>query len=720
MEIDKKQIPSDGDIVNKVLNGNRESFAGLVERHLPAAFSVALATSNNSSDAEDAVQDAFLAAFTSLHTLREPDKFRPWLLKITRNRMLRQVRRKPDCSDSIPQPMEAEDPSAAVQRQEFFALLNDSIGALREKEQETILLHYFSGLTTHEIAESLDVGHAAVLKRLQRGRAHLGERLLKRMEDPDAVAEVIRPQVVRVIHTILAASVSWKTASVLLPAGALSAIFLNSPKVSTSIIAAVVLLTSLIGWHLLRDIEQEQVVSTEQEDIGFDSVSKAATESTLNEEVVDVAPLPETTAAKQEPTTENSNTDTEAGEDDSESYTSVTGDWIFQMRMAGVERGTIKGHMDESGGQLRIAMDSMVGQAFVHSATKNGNRMKVTILDHQSRIEVAGEINEAMTEVLMVGSLVPEGDESPWQREGVNTMEVTIYAKRVSESQRVVEEAKGILLELFDAALQYAFDHDGLHPDELNDLIPQYASDQRMVDIIRRDDLTYTPPPAIPFDEFAHAVIQATDPNDLMALEAELVELWGDNFMEPVQVLVGSFDELETVIRVDSSGNLTLSTDEKVLPGNEPTSHLTKEQKLAWNAVCSQNVLALERFRATFVDDQAGRLMPPGWRSLYPDYMPNVSLLTCPSVDPQTLSYRVVFPAVPEERVIEIAKKIEGLSEYAELEEFLPRIPVIIETHECSSSGGRHVIFLDGHLERVPLEDWDARIAPYLDAEVGR
>ncbi len=61
---------TDGVNVREVLKGNRDRFDGLVERHLPAVYAMALAHTRNSADAEDVVQDTFLNAFTALDSLR--------------------------------------------------------------------------------------------------------------------------------------------------------------------------------------------------------------------------------------------------------------------------------------------------------------------------------------------------------------------------------------------------------------------------------------------------------------------------------------------------------------------------------------------------------------------------------------------------------------------------------------------------------------------------
>lgn len=77
-------IADDNEIVRRVLAGEKAAFGDLIDRHLPETLGFA-ARLLNRLDAEDVVQEAFLAAFLNLHKLRDQDRFRSWLLGITAN-----------------------------------------------------------------------------------------------------------------------------------------------------------------------------------------------------------------------------------------------------------------------------------------------------------------------------------------------------------------------------------------------------------------------------------------------------------------------------------------------------------------------------------------------------------------------------------------------------------------------------------------------------------
>ena len=64
---------------------DKEDFCHLVEVHQSALYRTARSILSNQQDVEDAVQEAVCAAYSHLDRLREPEKFKAWLLKILVN-----------------------------------------------------------------------------------------------------------------------------------------------------------------------------------------------------------------------------------------------------------------------------------------------------------------------------------------------------------------------------------------------------------------------------------------------------------------------------------------------------------------------------------------------------------------------------------------------------------------------------------------------------------
>jgi RNA polymerase sigma-70 factor (ECF subfamily) len=259
---------SDRDLVGQILAGRREVFSLLVERHLHSALAIARARLLNPADADDAVQEAFLRAFERLHTLREPAKFGPWLLTIARHEAVRLVVKGRSTLGA--DPSAAPDPAAAdsnPEQHELHALLRDHISKLPEQAREVLLLHYFAGRSTREIAALLEIRQGAVLKRLQRAREQLAETMLRDLEATRPGEASITRQVVRIVAltaslTIPAAMANAATVSTVAKAGTTRYLFTKS---FVAVAASITALNVASLWWIASHYLGEQVRAQRQE-----------------------------------------------------------------------------------------------------------------------------------------------------------------------------------------------------------------------------------------------------------------------------------------------------------------------------------------------------------------------------------------------------------------------------------------------------------------------
>ena len=211
----KRRIQTDATLVRRVLAGRREEFGVLVERHLSAAFAVAYARTGNHADAEDAAQESFLRALKTLDRLREPSKFGPWLLTIARNvatdTLIARTRERnagadtPNADDAYWLPN--------MEQREMWSKLHEQIQQLDSEPREVLLLFYFAGKPTKEIAGLLSISHDAVRKRLQRARETLGTRLLEELQPEQKLQPVLKKRSATIAAAVLAAPVAWQAAS---------------------------------------------------------------------------------------------------------------------------------------------------------------------------------------------------------------------------------------------------------------------------------------------------------------------------------------------------------------------------------------------------------------------------------------------------------------------------------------------------------------------------
>lgn len=169
---------SDASLVRSVLAGDGGAFAALVDRHQRAALATCLAVLRDRQLAEDAVQDAFVAAYRSLRSLRDPATVGGWLLNIARNRAMRLARnrsRRLRVTAQMPPP-ETSVPANDAMDDELLAAL----GALPDHERSVVVLRYFDGHAVADIAAITGRPVGTVTKQLQRAHERLRAALKER------------------------------------------------------------------------------------------------------------------------------------------------------------------------------------------------------------------------------------------------------------------------------------------------------------------------------------------------------------------------------------------------------------------------------------------------------------------------------------------------------------------------------------------------------------
>lgn len=81
-------------ILEKCRNGDQQAFKTVYDAYSQAMFSIAQRMLNNREEAEEILQDAFIAAFRDLNQLQDTNSFGAWLKKITINRSLDRLRKR--------------------------------------------------------------------------------------------------------------------------------------------------------------------------------------------------------------------------------------------------------------------------------------------------------------------------------------------------------------------------------------------------------------------------------------------------------------------------------------------------------------------------------------------------------------------------------------------------------------------------------------------------
>ncbi len=155
----------------------------LVELHQVRALRLAFTILRNRADAEDAVADAFIAAYDDIDHLRANDPFQPWFTRVVVNRSLSMLRRSRRTSRIMVvlqghRLVEAPpDPAAVAERQEMNEVLRYAVDTLPPKERVALILRYYLDLDERTIAQVMACPLGTVKTRLRRGRLRLQSRL---------------------------------------------------------------------------------------------------------------------------------------------------------------------------------------------------------------------------------------------------------------------------------------------------------------------------------------------------------------------------------------------------------------------------------------------------------------------------------------------------------------------------------------------------------------
>ncbi|MBI4443710.1 MAG: sigma-70 family RNA polymerase sigma factor [Acidobacteria bacterium] len=186
------QTLNDLELVEQVRQGQVGQFNELVNRHARKIFRLTQHITGNREDAEDALQETFLKAYSRLPQFQGDSQFYTWLVRIAVNESLMKLRKRKSggFSVSLDEPIETEDdfmpreltawdenPEQKYARQELQEILDRAVSSLPPIFRTVFVLRDLEQLSTEEAADALNLSVAAVKSRLLRARLQLREKL---------------------------------------------------------------------------------------------------------------------------------------------------------------------------------------------------------------------------------------------------------------------------------------------------------------------------------------------------------------------------------------------------------------------------------------------------------------------------------------------------------------------------------------------------------------
>jgi RNA polymerase sigma factor (sigma-70 family) len=172
------RFQDDENLVALTRKGRQHAFDALVERYQARLLGFCRQMLGSTEDAEDVLQEVFVAAYNAMIADERPIAVRPWLYRIARNRCLNHLRKPTadgqDTMDTHPHLNGVTTLERVQNREEFRSLLAD-VDKLPETQRSALLLREIDAMSYEEIAQAMDTTVPGVKSLLVRARIALAE-----------------------------------------------------------------------------------------------------------------------------------------------------------------------------------------------------------------------------------------------------------------------------------------------------------------------------------------------------------------------------------------------------------------------------------------------------------------------------------------------------------------------------------------------------------------
>ena len=175
---------SDQLYIDKVLNGDTNAFAYLINKYKNMAYTLAIRVVKSHEDAEEVAQDSFLKAYEKLNTFKGNAKFSTWLYTIVYRNAITKIRKKKVSTTNIDEFVienhsDGDDfpQMEAIKNEEQQKYVREAVNKLPEKDALLITLFYMNDNSIEEIEEITGLSQSNVKVKLFRARKKLNQTL---------------------------------------------------------------------------------------------------------------------------------------------------------------------------------------------------------------------------------------------------------------------------------------------------------------------------------------------------------------------------------------------------------------------------------------------------------------------------------------------------------------------------------------------------------------
>ena len=172
---------SDAQLVLKSLNGDELAFGELYDRYAKLVLAISRESTFELASAQDLTQEVFLRAYSKLSLLKEPDRFAPWLISITKN-VGREYRRSKGRDRHVLIGEEIEELSQPIKEEsERVQLLEKAMGLLNEKERLALHVHYLQGHDAQQGKKLLGLSRSSYYRLVEQAKKRIAK-IIEKLE----------------------------------------------------------------------------------------------------------------------------------------------------------------------------------------------------------------------------------------------------------------------------------------------------------------------------------------------------------------------------------------------------------------------------------------------------------------------------------------------------------------------------------------------------------
>ncbi len=192
---------TDSEIIQRVIEGDQRAYAELVDRHKDKAMTLAVRMLKNRSEAEEALQDAFVRAYRALPSFEKKSSFSTWFYRIVFNVCSSVLNKRGsnnflsidgENDDEIKIEIQSADdePDVELESKEFSEIVRSEISTMEESYASILTMFFLQEMSYEEIISVTGLPLGTVKNRLFRARIQLRSAVLRHFSEMKQMVNV--------------------------------------------------------------------------------------------------------------------------------------------------------------------------------------------------------------------------------------------------------------------------------------------------------------------------------------------------------------------------------------------------------------------------------------------------------------------------------------------------------------------------------------------------